>query len=253
MHKDGTPHIHFFIKSRKKIGVYGNKVGKFVANWKAVWDEAGWQKYISKDTGEKLTNFEGGLLGASNVKELHERARKMQGEWAAAVHLQSLKSSWDMINKKGIEFVPKYAIEDFRVPAEITKWLTRLDGDRFEILVIAGPTRQGKTAMVRTLAAANGLKQGYCKERVNQKAWLKDIDVMILDDLLPGEPGGVEKPPAKAWTARDEFVITAKYMAKTTVRSVPVIIVTNDAPVWLELPYWKVNAKYVNLTGVRLF
>lgn len=253
-HKDGTPHVHFFIKSRHKIGVYGNKVGKWVANWKAVWDEAGWQRYLKKEDGDKLTNFEGGLLGAANVKELYERACKMKDEYRAAVDLQSLEQARQQINKKGIEFVPRYDFKSFIVPDEIMEWFKTSGNEaRRTVLVIAGPTRQGKTAMVRAVAHELGLKQGYCKERVNARAWMKDVDVMILDDLISSEPGGTETMPMKAWTADDEFVITGKYLSKTFVRSPPVVIITNDCPTWLVQTYWKLNAQYVNLTGVKVF
>ncbi len=260
-HEDGGWHIHAFFKFKSVLDIYSNQlklkdedgvVQTYIMNIAQVWDEAGWIKYLNKDQHEKLTNCEGGLMGCLDEAALWLMVRRRMGEIKGAIAFNQIRATWEQINKADQHvFDPCFPIESFIINESIAEWINDCRvadrGVRQPVLVVIGATKLGKTAYIRTLIHAVGETQHYFKGDWSPKALVKTPKTfLILDDLVDCK-GCIDKAPPKGIAATDKWVVQGRWIQKQSIPPMYTVILANERPMWLDLPYWRANTKVVHI------
>lgn len=164
--------------------------------------------------------------------------------------VHAIFAAWDEFHKKmHLQPLPEmpaawYNMEtyDERIKA-VRDWVDRyvrvkpVAGSRRSILLIVGPTRIGKTVMVRA-CLRDCLR--YCQSMLLLESLLaspppewEGLEVpVVLDDPVDDAEGGHKRAPNKAFTQTTEFVATCKYMKKVRVPCSPLIVIANQVPEW---------------------
>ncbi len=258
-HKDGTPHIHAYIQVAKRKQIYSNRLTirdrSYVCNYKQAYKSDGWQKYISKDVlAPFLTNIVlGGIMARETPQSVFEALKMETGsEVTAMVKFPQVISTWETLRKRTSQWTSTYSADSFKIPKPIIDWAEKYitnykkeDGRR-NILFIHGKSRLGKTQAMRHYFPDAAYSRGFSNPRI----WSRiNSSVMILDDLEDTERGGIDKPPNKAWTDVEIHQLKGKYTKMLEIQPRAVIILSNDRPMWLDLPYWKLNCTYVHVTN----
>ena len=258
LHKDGFPHIHAALKFDEEKQVRSNKIvidkKEFVMNFQRVSKEKGgwkgWLIYMDKDPIETISTLKQlNLMAADTKEELLSLLKQEIGEFRAMMSWDRVFSCWEQFNRKKYEWKPTFPLDSFVVPAYLKGVQVVLSGiqTRRKVVILIGPTRLGKTQMIRTIYHQDG--HGYCRGRHNFQEWLTTSGPMILDDLEDGQWGSQNKPPMKAWTDSQPFNMSGKYKKTTEMHPRQVFILTNDEPHWIRDAYWVTNAHVIRISG----
>lgn len=252
-HEDGNHHIHGFVEviRGKRFDWQGSKLGPWPVSWHKIYNVSGWLKYIKKEGGAFVSNIDDtDLMKATNDDDLFERLKKMKGMFTAMTEFAKVHKTWARFRKQRDDiFEPYYDISSFNVPDDVLEW-KRDCVDEYQpparryVLLLCGPTRLGKTQMMRTMFP----DAAYCKTFFSYDTVIAaKAKVLILDDLHESQDGSAKKPPNKAWTAYDPFNINGKYRQLAQIPPMAVVILCNEEPEWLEDRYWKRNCFVVSI------
>ncbi len=260
LHEDGFPHIHAGLKFRERKQITSNEIvvaGKrYVMNFQMVSKEKGgwkgWLEYLDKHNPIKVINTlkdSSNLMGAENKEELLSLLIEDMGQRKAMMSWDRIYSCWEQFSRKKYEWVPVFPLDSYKIPFFLKTVKVVLTGlnTRRQVIVIIGPTRLGKTQMIRTMYHQSG--HGYCRSRHNFQEWLTTSGPMILDDLDDGQAGSTTKTPNKGWTDSQPFNMTGKYKKTTEMAPRQVFILTNEDPNWVYDAYWKKNAHVIRIDG----
>ena len=259
LHKDGFPHIHAGLKFEEPKRVSNNYITiegtEYAMNFMlARKDKGGWKgwihTYMEKAPIETLCTLKEALnlMAAENDKELLSLLTEEVGMRQAMISWDRIYACWIHFHKTKSVFIPTFPLDSFRIPFFLKSVQVDLVGlnTRRQVVILIGPTRLGKTQMIRTMFQ-NG--HGYCRGRHRLDEWRTTSGPMILDDLADGQLGSTTKPPDKAWTDSQTFSMTGKYKPTIQCQARQVFILTNDDPIWLRDAYWITNAHVIRITG----
>lgn len=149
------------------------------------------------------------------------------------------------------QYTPKYELNSFKIPPQVKNWMDTemVKKERAKCLMIIGPTRIGKTEMVRHIEPKSHM---YFRSHFNYDKWDQDAKLIIFDDIewqfIPNKKALL--------TQMGEAEITDKYRHKRTIHvTMPAIVLMNDMPQFTcaELAYWNENMTIVTLGSERLY
>lgn len=238
----------------------GDSNGKIIDNIGAAY------AYITKD-GEFKTNYEAPPKGTpaskkdSAIKQvIHESTTKdeflenMKDECPEMLvrNFNNVKAFAEYEYKTvTAEYVPTYEKDSFEVPAIVDTWydtfVERRESTRMNILLLVGPTRIGKTQMIRSLRPHLYFKNYFNLEHYKTtKNSDRPPKYLIFDDFeYCDDPEGWHlskfRPALKPFTDTMPFTLTDKYMRKMEVNGLPLVIVTNEMPQDIDKDYWAEN------------
>jgi hypothetical protein len=252
--------MNFTHEEQEWVCNIGDKDGKCIDNIAAAY------KYITKD-GNFKTNYEEPPKGVDKKQSRNETVKKTIEESSTKEEfLENMKDDNPAMlvqnfnnvrafaeyeyKVEGPEYVPKYEKDSFEVPEVVNDWydanIERNEDTRHTILLLVGPTRIGKTQMIRSIGP-----HLYFKNLFSLEAYKKDLRVppkyIVFDDFEytsdETEPWflGKFRPGLKPFTDCEPFILTDKYMRKMEVHGLPLVIVTNHMPVDIDTDYWSKN------------
>lgn len=153
-----------------------------------------------------------------------------------------------------VRYQSPYDPNSWEYPMDVRLWydlLPDLNGERVNILLIYGASRLGKTKMARSLGPHSYHKNLFSLEQY-QVDYKNGAKYVIFDDFM--ETAKVDwslfsfHPNLKPFTDSEPVTMTDKYMKKSVVQTIPLIILTNNLPMDLMDSYWDLNITLVTVT-----
>jgi len=137
------------------------------------------------------------------------------------------------------------------------KWVanaTAVPRRRSTILLVVGPTRIGKTSLVRRVMPSSAT---YSNGAWSQASFLAGRSVAVFDDLtdMTGtanttpQAGSGAAEPLKAWVQVGFWRHRVLYSGVIELPCLPVCIVANITPFWAFSPYWAANTTIVKFSS----
>lgn len=271
--ENGTPHYQGEVQLLKKTR-YASEVivGEDDCplfpqiHWEPTRNPGAARKYCGKDEGRLDGPWrygQNGAKGGGYGLALEAKSQDEALQIIKTMHPRDWFNNGDRIRANVIKqferpaqaFVPR-AIHSFKsVPAAITRWYNEYVAakpglDRYQLLVVVGPTKLGKTQLIRSLGKHLYWK-GLCKldELKNN-----DYDYLVLDDI-PWKfvPEGIKK---SVLLGTGDCIVTDRYVKKLRVMcDKPCVYVCNPPDAYEQNvfydcdPYWKENCTVVKINN----
>lgn len=266
----GSRHLHFYLEFAK-LGKwrpdYPNSIFKEffgnVPNWKCVWNLRKLLAYISKDgpateVGPRRKKIEmnlnevlrAGIVECKTERDFQTRIWQHDPRYAVQQG-NNLSRAYYMHSQPTGPYVSECKFEFENCHPVFVTWVKSIGPRRTKCLCIIGPTRLGKTELVRW-KFPNAI---YMRNQINEPKLLRvdsTSEVYIYDDI----DWSTMKWKAKALlTQMGQQDITGKYLGKLEVNiSLPAIYLMNEAN-WLDIQadrefdrYWKENITVYQVT-----
>lgn len=198
---------------------------------------------IAEDTGVKHVSQDWSKGVEATSAEEH-------WDWIKTNHPEALHKSYNSI-KNYIK--DKYAAvkKEYETPEDvdcawreveaIEEWKRSIKSNRTKALILVGPSRIGKTSMVRSWG-----KHTFMRGTVNFKRWDDSAKFLIIDDI------DWKYIPFKKvlLTQMGEATVTDKYQPKIDIDvTMPAIVLLNVFEGFeIEEEYWKANTTVVHVT-----
>lgn len=161
--------------------------------------------------------------------------------------------------QKPVTFAPR-DISTFKVPDEFLAWYNAnvpdevRNKDRYDLCVLVGPTKLGKTQLVRSLSKHLYWK-GQCK--LNDLLLTHLYKYIVIDDIeWEYIPNSIKK---SVLLGTGECIVTDKYVKKLRVNAnLPCIYVCNPAPDGFTLffdrdTYWQANTCVIQIKNALFY
>lgn len=261
-HQDGGDHLHAGFVLEKKPNVRQSNFFDyegFHPNIQALRDKAKWMAYCKKDGdfvewGEmpsaKRTRDE--ICTKAGSQPTFEEALKVIETEAPSLCF----TSWG--NVKGyltfkyalgarLPYVSPYPRESWKRVPEIEKWFAENVGvrkDRYDLLVVVGDTKLGKTSYIRSFGDHVYWKGNTCMESLVNGIRDGGPQFLVMDDHWSESCDLDRFPSAKTVLLGTAGVLTDKYMGKRSIdRGLPYVFLANEMPHMSA--YWRKNSVVV--------
>lgn len=239
----GNRHLHLTVVHRRRpcfrkcpwLPIFNNK-----PSFHKLYDVAHWIDYCKKEMKyeERGERPEPTLPSLNHLLQRAKKETKTQDEFIhlidderpafVAVSLKRLQEYWAFIKPPEPARVSKWKAQDYEIPRLVKQWMDQeyKKSDRPRCLVLFGPTKTGKTEMMRALLP-NAV---YMRTNLSVETYLnkpKEADAVIYDDVSWYKFG----EHAKAWLcAMGDNIMTDKYLKKVhlDMRLPAVYIINND-------------------------
>lgn len=255
-HQDGGDHLHAVIILGKKPNIRSSNFFDFDGfhpNIQAVRDIKSWTDYVQKDGDyvedgkrpefkRKRDEIVAEALKAENREEFLSTLREKAPSLFLCSYIGISKYADDRYRANPFVYVSPYT--DFVRHPTIESWFetTRSRRDRYDLLVVVGPTKLGKTSYIRSFG-----KHVYWKSFINITTLVAGIregaGFLVVDD--PCYESDLDKfPCAKTLLLGTAGTVTDKYTKKQDLEyGLPCVYLTNSLPVMSE--YWRSNSVIV--------
>lgn len=255
-HQDGGDHLHAVIILGKKPNIRSSNFFDFDGfhpNIQAVRDIKHWTDYVQKDgdyvDDGKRPEFKRArdeivaeALKADTREEFLSTLREKAPSLFLCSYIGISKYAADRYGTSATRYVSPHS--DWIRCKAIDDWFAKVADrrDRYDLLVVVGPTKLGKTSYIRSFG-----HHVYWKSLINIESLIAGINegagYLVIDD--PTYESDLDKFPfAKTLLLGTAGTVTDKYTKKADLqRGLPCVLVVNELP--LMGPYWRDNSVVV--------
>lgn len=253
-HEDGEWHLHMYLSFKERVrtrDVRAFDIGIYHPNIQTCKNKGRWLRYMSKEDQDPLTNM--------NTKELI---------WTRILHAASLEKAMTIIKEEKprdfimsaerikqnlrevfdapVAYESPYSLQSFRDCEPVREWfesnvLAEPKPDRWKVLILVGPTRLGKTRLVRAYGQHNYFAGQWTLDDYDERK-----QYTVYDDCdwtyIPA------KKALLTGACSTTAVVTDKYRTKKTIKVLPTVWICNVLPDFgEEQEYWIGNTVIVSI------
>jgi len=232
-HSDGGLHLHALITFVCPLRTRDNTIFDFNRHHPNIQSPRHLKKtyeYVAKDNDYIENGYEfknksdwTSVFEATSKEEFLSKAKAISPR-DYCLALERLEYAADKLFRPvKPPYKPKYSLDSFLIPHALNVFKDQMNDDRPKSLLIVGPSRLGKTQLIKTMFPIHT----YWYQYIDLRSWNDSASLLILDDFE------WDKIPCKKGLigAQETIVLTDKYCRKKTIDwGKPCVILMNDLP-----------------------